>query len=296
MSVLYVIGNGFDLHFGLKTSPQDFQDILTEKQIYNETDNAYDVLHTYGVNWSEYEQSLAEIDLDEIEDQNIIGPDYLSDHEFDRDGGIVNIQMYVDSINEAISSALSDMVQAANEEVGERSSLGERYQLFNPDDAMLSFNYTSTVECLFDLPDNIPILHIHGFHEAGEPLIFGYKFGEEDYQRKMEPNEEDSDYYINQQRAIIYEFYKSQKKVIQMTILNDFLHCCSGINKIVVLGHSMGQVDSDYMEQIERMIHPDEWEIYFHDSNDVKENSKKYSFVHKIHFFEWEHFGYGKSG
>lgn len=204
MSVLYVIGNGFDLHFGLKTSPQDFQDILTKKQIYNETDNAYDVLHTYGVNWSEYEQSLAEIDLDEIEDQNIIGPDYSSDHEFDRYGGIVNMQMYVDSINEAISSALSDMVQAANEEVGERNSLGERYQLFNPEDAILSFNYTS-----------------------------------------------------------------------------------SGINKIVVLGHSMGQVDSDYMEQIERTIHPDEWEIYFHDSNDVKVNSNNYSFVHKIHFSEW---------
>ena len=287
MSILYVIGNGFDLHFGLKTLPQNFQDILMTKHIYNEIDNAYDILNAYGLNWSEYEQSLAEIDLDEIENQNIIMPDYYSDHESDRDGGIFNMQMYMDSISEAISSALSDMVQAANEEVERRSLLGERYQLFNHDDAILSFNYTSTVEYLFDLPDNIPILHIHGFHAASKSLIFGYKFGKEDYQRKMELSAEHGDYYIDQQREIIYDFYKSQKKVIQMTILKNFLYCCSGINKIVVLGHSMGQVDSDYMEQIECMLHPDEWEIYFHDSNDVIENSKNYSFTSKIYFSKW---------
>ena len=36
MAILYIIGNGFDLHFGLKTSPQHFQKILATKVIYNE--------------------------------------------------------------------------------------------------------------------------------------------------------------------------------------------------------------------------------------------------------------------
>lgn len=136
MAILYVIGNGFDLHFGLKTLPQHFKDILKGKKIYNEIDNAYDILNTYGVNWSEYEQSLAELDLDTIENQNLIMPDYLSDHESDRDGGILNMQMYTNSINQAISSALSDMVQVANEEVERRSLSGEYFQLFKQGDAV----------------------------------------------------------------------------------------------------------------------------------------------------------------
>lgn len=287
MSILYVIGNGFDLHFGLKTSPKDYENILRTKCIYNEIDNAYDILNTYGINWSEYEQSLADLDLDEMENQNLIMPDYLSDHESDRDGGILNMQLYTDSINDAISSALNDMVQAANEEVERKSLSGEHYHLFNNGDAILNFNYTSTIEMLFDLPAIIPILHIHGFYEAGQPLIFGYKIGKENYERIIESYGDDGDYYIEQQREIIYDFYKSWKKTLRMSFLKNFLFTCHGINEIVVLGHSMGQVDSDYMEYIEYMLHPVKWKISYHDSNDVIVNSQTYSFTSKIHFFHW---------
>lgn len=289
MAILYVIGNGFDLHYGLKTLPRDFENILMTKRIYNEIDNANDVLNAYGVNWSEYEQSLAELDLDEIENRNLIWPDYLSDHESDRDGGILNMRMYLDSIDEAISSALRDMIQAANEEVESRRLLGEHYQKFNHGDAILSFNYTSTVECLFDLPKDFPILHIHGFYEKSQPLIFGYKLGKDNYERKMRSSAEDGDYYVDQQRDLIYEFYKGQKKTIEKTILCDFLNnYCRRINQIVVLGHSLGQVDSDYMEIIESMLHPIVWEISWHYSDDIViVNSQNYSFASKIRFFNW---------
>lgn len=137
------------------------------------------------------------------------------------------------------------------------------------------------------MPKGIPLLHIHGFYEANQSLIFGYRLGKKEYERKMRSRAEDGDYYVDQQREIIYDFYNSQKKVIQMNALEEFLHNCSEINQIVVLGHSMGQVDSEYMEQIERILHPIEWEISVHDSDDVKVNSQRYSFVSKIHFFNW---------
>ena len=287
MATLYIIGNGFDLHYGLRTLPRDFENILMTKHIYNETDNAHDILNTYGVNWNEYEKSLANLNLYEIEEQNLIMPDYSSDHESDRDGGILNMRMYVDSINEAISSALNEMVQAANEEVQRKSLLEERYQLFNRGDAILSFNYTSTIEMLFDLPLNIPILHIHGFYDAGQPLIFGYKNGSDNYARKLESSAEDGDYYVYQQREIIYDFYKSHRKIYQTNILSDFLINCGRIERIVVLGHSMGEVDSDYMEQIEYRLQPIDWKISYHNSDDVIVNSQKYSFISKVQFFCW---------
>lgn len=288
MGILYIIGNGFDRHFNLPTSPENFMKILKTKSIYNECDNAYDIMDTYCVNWSKYEQSLADINLDEIECQNLIGPDYLSDHESDRDGGILNMQMYLGSINEAISSALNDMVGAANAEVERKRLSGEQYQCFSEGDAILSFNYTSTIEKLFVLPENIPILHIHGFYEANSPLIFGYKNVKGNYKEKIEYSLQDGDYYITEQRKMIYAFYENWKKVIQMPYLNNFLMKCQGIDKIVVLGHSMAEVDSEYMEQIERVLHPEVWKISCHnDDIEVQMNAQMYSFAPKINFFPW---------
>ena len=66
---LYILGNGFDLHFGLKTLPSDFCEILKSYDIYNEVVKADEVLLGYGVDWSQYEESLAEMDLEEIEEQ-----------------------------------------------------------------------------------------------------------------------------------------------------------------------------------------------------------------------------------
>ena len=37
-----MIGNGFDLHFGLNTKPECFEEYLATKSIYNEPDNALD--------------------------------------------------------------------------------------------------------------------------------------------------------------------------------------------------------------------------------------------------------------
>ena len=79
MKTLYIIGNGFDLHFGLKTKTDHFIEYLKNQPVYNEADNAFNVFYSYGVNWYEYEQSLNNIDLDEIEFENEIQPDYLSD-------------------------------------------------------------------------------------------------------------------------------------------------------------------------------------------------------------------------
>ena len=117
MGTLYIIGNGFDLNFNLKTRTEHFSEYLKHQSVYNEVGNALDVLDCYGVDWHEYEQSLNDIDLDEIEFQNEIQPDYLSDRESDRDGGILNMQMYVDSLSNAINTALEQMVENANNDV-----------------------------------------------------------------------------------------------------------------------------------------------------------------------------------
>lgn len=63
MGKLYIFGNGLDLHYGLKTSPKDYLQFLKQERIYNETSNAAEIFLNYNVNWSDFEQEIAYIDL-----------------------------------------------------------------------------------------------------------------------------------------------------------------------------------------------------------------------------------------
>ena len=98
MSRLFVIGNGFDLHFGVNTTPKDFEESLKTKSIYNESDNALDYFRCYGVDWSEYEQSMANIEFEELEEEHEQAPDYMSDYERDRYSVILDMEMLFDSL------------------------------------------------------------------------------------------------------------------------------------------------------------------------------------------------------
>lgn len=289
MGALYVIGNGFDLHFGLATRTCDFFEYLEEQSIFDEVENALEVLHCYGVDWHEYEQSLNDIDLDEIENQNEIYPDYLSDHESDRDDGITNMQMYVDSISDAICSALNQMVLNANEKAEELRGDYYNETLFKAGDAILSFNYTSTIEYLFHVPKAVPIFHIHGKYEQGDSLIFGYRKNSKSYSHAWYSQDDDFDYYIGQQREIVYDFYQSWEKKLQINSLDAFLNQCHRVNQIIVLGHSMSAVDSEYMEQIEKIIAPDTWKISIYQQDDIDRiRGQNYSFENKIEYIRME--------
>lgn len=291
MGTLYIIGNGFDLHFGLKTNPADFVENLRNQSLYNATDNAFDILNFYGVDWHEYEQSLNNIDLDEIVFQNEIPPDYLSDRESDRDSGIYNMQMHVDSISDAINTALEEMVAYADDDAWKLSTICGRKNLFQSGDSILTFNYTSTIEYLFFVPDNVNIFHIHGcYADKKSRLIFGYKNAKNRYEESWSSLDEGNwDYYIAQQRQIVYDFYDNWKKQFQLDNLRSFLLNCPYNDNVIVLGHSMNAVDSEYMELIETILHPKIWKISYYKPGDIDTiRSQRYSFDYKIEFTKIE--------
>ena len=59
---LFIIGNGFDLHFNLPTKVSDFKNYLSSQSLYL-NNNAKDLYESYGVNWSDFENSLANISI-----------------------------------------------------------------------------------------------------------------------------------------------------------------------------------------------------------------------------------------
>ena len=320
---LYILGNGFDCCHDLNTSPKQFLDILRTKEIYNETESAEIVFARYHVFWGDYESCLADIDLEEIAEEQMIAPDYLSDHEYDRDGGIFNMEQYTESLHWAIQDSLKTMIDEANSELVNKSPVLRDF--LSQNDAVLSFNYTSTLEQLYVIPDDVPICHIHGYHDNRERLLLGFRDGisEEEYYKKIFDhdsiemiqkeikdieddntlsNEEkeielqywdmcydnltgDRDFYMDTQREVVFRFYQSLKKEIQIDKLKQFLEECRGINRVVVMGHSMSSVDSDYMELIEEILSPYEWWISQYENNPSEADIREYSFTNKVRFF-----------
>ena len=96
----------------------------------------------------------------------------------------------------------------------------------------------------------------------------------------------DSDYYINAQRDVVFYFYQSLRKEIQIEKLKNFLVCCKGITQVVVMGHSMSEVDCDYMEVIEEVICPKVWKISQYKNDPSSEDVRGYSFANKIKFYD----------
>ena len=191
MSKLYIIGNGFDLFHNLPTSTSDFCRILSKKSIYGDNENALCVFNNFGVDWGEFENSLSYIDPQIIEESILSYPDYLSDRESDRDNTIFYTNEYLNSMRESILESLADMVNLANKQLKYTSK--KINNLFNESDAIVSFNYTSTLEKLYDI-GKLPILHIHGFKDNNEELIFGYKESKytQDYSnRNFDPYDDD---------------------------------------------------------------------------------------------------------
>lgn len=90
---------------------------------------------------------------------------------------------------------------------------------------------------------------------------------------------------VAQQREAVYAFYDSWRKTLQIDNLRAFLSNCYGIDRVVVLGHSMSAVDAEYMELVEKSLHPRSWEISYHDPNSIDDIiSQGYSFDYKMRF------------
>lgn len=281
-NTLYVIGNGFDCMYNLSTTVKDFRECLSECRVYNETGGALEVFETYGVDfWNEFEGGLADVDIEEIAMEKIEQPNYLSDRESDRDGGILNMQMYTKSLKDSVTTAFDMMVDNAEDELDDRSCITK--ELFEDGDQIITFNYTSTIERLYELPPQVGVFHIHG--DSDSEKIFGYRTANNALIKNNEG--EEGDFYIREQEEELNSFYQDLKKDFQYDGLEDFLEkYCNEIDKVVVIGHSMSEVDSEYMELIERKINPESWEISQYENSPSVNELKNYSFANKIHTFQ----------
>lgn len=292
---LFIIGNGFDLAHGLKTSYEDFRRYLLEEYpssdpeefvmpdvsmmpdggetIDDETAVSFImriISLTEGDKWKDVEATLGILDFSECFDW--ITYDLDSDGDIDpwkqvyrNEDAASNLVLPMTKITEYFSDWINTI------EISDEIFVKDDFaKLMNADeDLFLTFNYTQTLGCVYGAKN---VCHIHGMQ--GEKILFGHGADNDNSEEYMKD-------YIGAENAldqIQASLRKNTARAIEKH--RDFFDSIdSKVDKVYSFGFSFSEVDAIYIEQIcKRLTNPNV--VWFLNSYDDK--AKRYEYMKSI--------------
>lgn len=261
---LYIIGNGFDLSHNLKTRYSDFKLFLEEqgsiesKDFVDKLDSVFDENEL----WKDFEKILGELDVDDIfnkfecylqpMDENW-KDQYWHDFTYE-------VSRYMDFTND-IDKWLIKWINNIN--ISEESK--KMFDL-KSEDLYLSFNYTKTLEELYNI-DGQSVLHIHGMiNSVDEELILGHN-----NKYEMAMRGEEVDIRVQEFYSIMEEYFNATFKPTQELIAKHeyFFKSLDKVTEIIVIGHSLSDVDMPYFEKIKDSVCLVDWTITCFEKSDM---------------------------
>ncbi len=301
MNRLIVIGNGFDIAHGLPTKYSDFMEyLLTLAQKpqflvgnYALLDSIapqdqakrrfYEAISKYIPEqdlWCSFEEALGHLDYEQIQENNSC---YFLDYGGDnwRDSANHDFQYMIGqdlSFASEIPYYVRQWIISINTNISHIFPLN----LFDTGDLFLNFNYTNTLENVYQIPSS-NILYIHGNALRGDKLILGHHdtslFQEraipafnsaEEHGVYMES--EDEDFRLQEAREIIRDYFrKTYKDTFSIIGYNQsFFQSLTNIKEIIIIGHSLSYIDFDYFVEIRKFVMPTcQWHISYHSDADL---------------------------
>lgn len=278
MTLLWVIGNGFDLQHHIPSRYQDFRDWLHSRQelppcsddhvncwirsdelsprILPKGDEDYSeeiatkflcrIMSTCGTadGWNDLETSLGVLEFETIFD------DFDAT---DRDGDPDYWQntARIEDHSGWIKHTLMEIFPLFHEWVN--SELSTKFAAAHPSFSslfsvmprkFLTFNYTRTLEKTYGVPSN-EIVHLHGC-EQGDLADFRFGHGE--------PARQEADYAYGAGNDLVHDFHEASRKVLNLNALDalDF----GDVSGVVFYGFGFGKVDLPYLEKLSRRCPP----------------------------------------
>lgn len=262
--VLYVIGNGFDLMHGARSSYYDFDKTIGKNsslRFYLENYLEIDDL------WADFEGALARINIEMMCSPFILDM-WLDDMEaFDEDDGAAEFFMAAEMAAAPAVSLATDLTRRFEDWISKlKTNTDDRplKTIIKQDSRFLNFNYTEFVEELYGVREE-NICYIHGCRRKKkgcpkEKLILGHMPGASDLQYDFEdrysgvPQKHTQMVYDAQQTALRFvaeadeELTKNCDEIIKKH--KAFFEGLSEINRIYTIGHSLYPVDWDYFKEI----------------------------------------------
>lgn len=270
MEHLYIIGNGFDIFSGLKTSYRDFRKWLKNHYIF-----ALEALEaTYGNTniewWNDFEASLGKLDISRYVAKYT--PPQRSISEIIKEVAVKrkNMQQLNLPPSLSISSPCADRLSGLfgiihyclGKWINSMTSVNnpKMVKLALEDSCFVNFNYTNILELWYKIPKD-RILHIHGCAaDQGNKLIFGHN----SYRRgTLYPF--DGDKVCD----VLERYHKNPYEYI---FKNDvFFEKINGVKFVHIFGLSFSPVDIDYIDWIYHHTPKDAtWEVSWYSDEDKK--------------------------
>ena len=265
MSNLFIIGNGFDLSHGIKSSYRDFREYLQEQ--YDPTKHeVYDIPtinweHTYDYSdIADFWFNVFDANNDDIEwskfENSLYGQNYgdcFSEMVMDRDGE-ENLFKTVGN-NGSLSRSIDDIVPFINRfftewinqiEIDDVKPRKEFQELIDRNkNIFFSTNYTLTLEKVYNISK---VCHIHG--KIGEDFIFGHGEDESLYEKYEKENIGTEFYLSGIDRALrknVQNALKTHRSFFELLGKR-------GIEKIYSYGFSYGKADLIYVQEIVKFL------------------------------------------
>lgn len=280
---LFILGNGFDSAHNLKTTYLDFRSFLknVDYNFLSEFERIYglysdqtgsDVLEN--LLWSEFESNLPKLDeFDYISNAENINLNLESED----DSGVYDT---LKSVFEKQFDVIEGLLYYLKKWVAsiEINKISPKTTLINKkkNDLFLTFNYTNSLERIYEIPSN-RVIHIHGsLNKRGTRLVLGH--GDTACIQRMKEVEQEAQNNLDEKKGsmahALKNYYRDTYKNTQqyLGVLDTIFH--ENIKEIYVVGHSLAKVDQPYFKKIDDSFDKKlVWKVVYTDDEDLKKKS-----------------------
>jgi hypothetical protein len=245
---LYIIGNGFDLQYGIPSRYKQFKAFVE-----NHDRGQLQTIERYlpvDEDWGELEAALAEIGVESIIDD--LEP-FMASYGTDdwSDSGHYDFQYEVDRVVRSLSVELrqsfGQWIRQLPIPISETSPI--HLQTIDPTAQFLSFNYTPTLQQLYGVSDS-HVLQIHGRAALEDAeLVLGHARNPEEVPSLNDrPNIQTLDTRLIEGNSILDRYFSATFKPAARLIRENrsFFDQLSNVKEAYVLGHSLHMVDAPY--------------------------------------------------
>lgn len=279
--ILYIIGNGFDLMHGAKSNYYSFRDFLGKKSQLRETLETY--LRVEDDLWCDFENSLAYIDGNAMMNTLDMWMDDFG--AFEDDALAADYYAAIDAAMMPTNLIMTELPIAFRqwiEGISVSNLISSIRRILSAKGKYLNFNYTEFLETLYNVPSN-NICYIHGNRkDKNKDLILGHAFGVDNPYVNIENvdalkfqtsdgsyvHEPSVEFALDQINWYDKFTTKDTQQIINYN--KSFFESLSNVNNIIVIGHSLSEVDWPYFEEIIRVNKKADWFISWHNPDDLE--------------------------
>lgn len=254
-SKLYIIGNGFDMHHGLKSGYSNYRKWLegNDRKLYERLREYYDVDDDNW--WWQFEQSLGYPAMSDYIERTALEnePDYGSDDFRDRDyhAGQIQAEDEIGGLVQKIRDSFTEWVATLSLPLSDK-----KISLDQEDAYFINFNYTDTLQSVYNVSDE-NVLSIHGNVTKGTELVLGHNRTYEDIDTELAERydnlSDDGEDYIHQsvRGEVVSQISSLRKNTSEIILANKkTFDSLKDVNHVFVYGLSFSPIDTPYIDEL----------------------------------------------